>query len=293
MAHLLQSLAWIAFASASAANPVFEELTTRGVPLHSGEGVLLPQPVMPDGLSASEQSRIVARIAGKYPLDRFVRNSVVAPFVLELDSVADRGGGRSGQRIDFYFVAHGPLEAMQREDLFRELVATQEGTPARPVTIRELTGEELAARKLTIQTSSDQVESYTAIDVPVLDRVQISGLGRAVKQKSADSVLGAWKLDERFVDDAEFPNRWQPILRDQVGRLSLGPPSPYAGLGGYIKVTRLHEPSGALFVECHVAFDEPPAWFNGRNLLRSKLPLIVQENVRKFRRKLASAPATP
>ena len=41
-------------------------------------------------------------------------------------------------------------------------------------------------------------------------------------------------------------------------------------------------------VECHIVFAEPEAWFGGKNLLRSKLPLAVQdEDVRSSRRKLA------
>jgi hypothetical protein len=35
-----------------------------------------------------------------------------------------------------------------------------------------------------------------------------------------------------------------------------------------------------------VAFDEPTGWFNGANLLRSKLSVLVQDSVRKFRREI-------
>jgi hypothetical protein len=34
---------------------------------------------------------------------------------------------------------------------------------------------------------------------------------------------------------------------------------------------------------------EPEAWFQGSNLLRSKIPLTTQEGVRSLRRKLAAA----
>jgi hypothetical protein len=36
-------------------------------------------------------------------------------------------------------------------------------------------------------------------------------------------------------------------------------------------------------------FDEPNGWFGGANLLRSKLPLVIQDEVRNFRRRLAAA----
>jgi hypothetical protein len=36
----------------------------------------------------------------------------------------------------------------------------------------------------------------------------------------------------------------------------------------------------------HTAFHEPQGWFEGHNVLRSKLPLVTKENVRTFRRGL-------
>jgi hypothetical protein len=56
-----------------------------------------------------------------------------------------------------------------------------------------------------------------------------------------------------------------------------------------VKVTRLVEPAGALFVEYHLVFVEPRAWFGGANLLRSKVPILAQSEVRAFRRELARA----
>jgi hypothetical protein len=52
-------------------------------------------------------------------------------------------------------------------------------------------------------------------------------------------------------------------------------------------VTELVGVEDGLFVEVHVVYAEPYGWFEGRNLLRSKLPPVLQDSVRKFRRKLA------
>ncbi len=275
--------------SATTENALLAELTERGVRLQSGQQVRLPKPLLPDGLDSSQQSEILRKAAGKHPLDRFLRNSVVGPFSLEIDSVQDAAGKRDGQRVDFYFVAYGTLEKLISDELLGELAGAQESRDkaAGPINVRALTDDELRARKLVVRADDELAGSYVAIDVPILDRVQLSGVGVGIRQKGKESVLGAWKLDERFADDNKFPNRWRPIERDQLGKTKLGPPTPFAGLGGYIKVTRLHEPRGALLVECHAAFDEPRGWFDGKNLLRSKLPLVVQENVRTFRRKLA------
>ena len=77
------------------------------------------------------------------------------------------------------------------------------------------------------------------------------------------------------------------------GAQQLGDPHPYSGFGGYIKVSELVEPAGALLIEMHFVFDEPEGWFGGKNLLRTKLPLAVQENVRKFRGELKKATQKP
>jgi len=56
-----------------------------------------------------------------------------------------------------------------------------------------------------------------------------------------------------------------------------------------MKITRLAEPAGALFVEQHIVFAEPTGWFGGANLLRSKLPPVVQYAIRTTRQEWAKA----
>ena len=50
----------------------------------------------------------------------------------------------------------------------------------------------------------------------------------------------------------------------------------------YVKITKLHAPAGAVLVEQHIVYAEPTGWFDGANLLRSKLPLVMQVNVRRM-----------
>ena len=56
-----------------------------------------------------------------------------------------------------------------------------------------------------------------------------------------------------------------------------------------MKITRLSQPAGTIFVEYHSVFHEPKGWFDGENLLRAKLPTIAQFQVQQFRGKLARA----
>jgi hypothetical protein len=92
-------------------------------------------------------------------------------------------------------------------------------------------------------------------------------------------------MDDRFQNDKQYPNIWRHINVVEEEE-KLGSPQPYTGMAGYVLVTKLPEPAGALLVEMHFLLHEPPTWFGGRNLLRSKLPTLIQDNVRSFRRKL-------
>jgi hypothetical protein len=270
------------------ADDLVADLVARGIQLESGATIRLPAPQMPDGLSSDQQQAALLKAAGKYPLHRFLRDSVVAPFALEIKPVDDAAGKRHAQHVDFCFVAYGSLAAVIDRDLFGELAGAQEAgsQDQAQASARALTPDELRALGLAAEKTSDREESFVALDVPILNRVQLRGVGFGIRERRAESVVGAMKLDDRFRNDPDFPNTWSPITHDAQGKLSVGKPLPYAGIGGYMKMTPLHEPSGALFVECHIAFDEPEAWFGGKNLLRAKLPLVVQDNVRTFRRKL-------
>ena len=44
-----------------------------------------------------------------------------------------------------------------------------------------------------------------------------------------------------------------------------------------------------MLMECHIVYEEPYAWFDGASLVKQKVPLMIQEKVKIFRRKLATA----
>jgi hypothetical protein len=109
-----------------------------------------------------------------------------------------------------------------------------------------------------------------------------------VEHDRRESVLVAAEVDPRFLGDPEFPNQWQPIV-GKGGARKFGQANPWSGAGFYMKITKLAEPAGAVLVEQHVIFVEPTGWFDGANLLRSKLPVVVQTSVRTLRRDWAEA----
>jgi len=267
--------------------PAPAERSTHGAlnPLHNallepGRGVgpdiraKLPPPTMPDGLDGAKQKAIIAAlIKDHYSYDEFTRKSVVAPHLLKIRDVTpsdpkDRAGG-----VDVWFVAY--------DDKFLGWMVTA-GKGMRLG--KPLTKEDLAKRKIT--PAGETRELFRHVEFDFLEKVCLKATGRFVWTKTDQSVLVAAEVDPRFRGDAEFPNQWQPILKEG-GTTRLGPASPWDGAALSLKITRLAEPAGALFVEQHLVFVEPAGWFDGANLLRSKLPLAVQSGVRAMRKEWA------
>ena len=272
-------------------NPMAGKLITEGVSLPSGATIRLPEPSMADGLGAKAQQTVLKQVADKYPVEQFLRNSVVAPFVLKMESLTGATGERVGQRIDLWFVAHGTLQAVRDKKLLGELIAIDKAkSPILETKNETLDDRELAQRQIRVASTPDREETYSAFSAPILEKVQLSGVNRQMVTPSDGSIVAAQELAPQFANDARYPNQWRSIQRTPTGRIALGEPHAYSGNGQYVKVTSLVDaagkPTGALLVEAHMVFDEPQGWFGGANLLRSKLPLAVQENVREFRRLL-------
>ena len=197
--------------------------------------------------------------------------------------------GTTGRHVDLWYVAHGSFDKVTSEDFVDQQMkkaAQEKSNDDLPKQSIVLKPDELQARNLRVTKSAELSESYVHTTFPLFDRVFISTSSQVAQTKAADSVLIAGIMDPSFDKDKNFPIFWQHLDRDDSGKLIIGEKQPYHGFGSYLKITRMLEPSNAIFVECHVAFDEPAGWFNGENLLRSKLPVLVQDSVRKFRREI-------
>jgi hypothetical protein len=268
------------------ANPIYRELRQTGVAVSAAEHVRLPAPTMADGLSAEAQEAVLKTVVGEdYALEEFLRRSPVAPFRLQIRDATPSSSKAPSRIVDVAFVAHGDLKTVaSKEFLDRVLELNREGGK-----VRALTSEELSRRRISISSTADH-ESFAAIDFALLDRVQIRGVGHSFWGEGPGSLVAASVLDSRFRDDADYPNQWRPILKERDGPKELGKAEAYDSAGYYVKVTRLELPKGALFVEAHMVFAEPRGWFGGANLLRSKLPPVIQSQVRSFRRELQKTP---
>jgi hypothetical protein len=225
------------------------------------------------------------RIAeGNQPLEALLRKSVVAPLVLKISDPRTPGAGLSGtaRRVDVWFIVHADFARLTSEDFLLDQVTPDAKSEQKgDFQGHTLKPSELEARGIT----AEKRERLFHLSFNLFDRVQLSATSRAMLARTSGSVVVAGTIDPRFDSDARLPNLWRPLKRDDLGRLNAGDSHPYRAAAWYLKATRLHEPAGALLVEYHLVFDEPQGWFEGANLLRSKLPLLTQDAVRRFRRK--------
>jgi hypothetical protein len=274
-------------ASHPEANPVFRGLTEQGLPVGGERRIKLSPPLLPDGLAPQAQQQALAKAADEnYPLEELQRNSTVAPFRLVLRDIDATDPNNPVRGIDLYFFIYGDLDTLVKKEFRQRLLSLSQSSAK----ARDLTAADLAKRKIELKPAAgaeEDVMSHRSFSL--FDRVEVSDTQRVVLTRTADSLVMGSELDPRFAGDAEFPNQWRAITRGDNDQPVLGPPQPGAGSGSYLKVTRLAEPAGALFVEFHAVFVEPHGWFDGANLIRSKLPIVVQNEVRSLRRELLKA----
>jgi hypothetical protein len=270
-------------AADEAANPLFDELRGKGVPVAAETSVPLPAPFMADGLDAAAQQDVLKKLVGsRFSVKDFVGKVGTAPHVYSVRKVPEAGSDeRRVYAIDVSFMAHGGLDAVADRNFLEDLHKKQKDRK-----VHVLTAEEVEKRKLTAESGDNREERYSHAVFVVLELVELSAALHTVVTRRPESLLAATAIDPRFAEDADFPSRWRKITTDEEGRRQLGPAAPYSGAGGYLKITRLHEPPGALFVEYHLIYTEPKGWFGGADPLTTKVPAIIQSEVRTFRQEL-------
>jgi hypothetical protein len=262
-------------------NPLFKRMRSDGIAVSAENKSPLPAPLMADGLDAAGQRAVLQKLVGRrYTVRDITAKIGTAPHVYSIDKIAADDALRVF-RIDVSFIAYGSLDDIANRDFLEKLHKKSKDRH-----IHILTAEELDKRKLTVESSKEREERYSHGVFLVLERVELRAALHSVVTRQPDSLLAATVIDPRFARDSDFPNRWRKITVDEEGERKLGPAHPYSGAGGYLKITRLHEPTGALFIEYHLVYTEPKGWFNGADPLTTKLPAIIQSEVRNFRQEL-------
>ena len=295
------------------ANSVLDNLTTKGVEVAPGDLRLLPTPSFAPDMTKEQQDEALQEIADLRNLSvkQFSPNSRAAPHAyrvtkLEIDeqgvpvpepdpkdkekpaAAGAKKNTRVAQKIEFWFVAYGTIEAVNDGNLFGELAPAINKEEGERGDARSLTTEELEARQLAIKDEKTYRENYILLDVPILNEIQVTGLCFAVQTASDEHVLAALQFEPALAADQQYPTQWQRMDRKQ-GKFIFGPPQPYSGFGGYAQATALQSIPGALLVEVHLLLSEPRDWFGGKNQIGAKLPALIDSNVKKFRDKLKAA----
>ncbi len=272
-------------------DPILRDLVSPGVQVVEGKRVPLIAPTPRAVSDKNEIQRILTSAAGDRLLEEFLRPSPVAPFNLKMESLTTSDEKRYAQKVDVWFVAYGKLATLRDKKLLDELAATADAETKSAYRAEggEVTPDMLEKLGVKLLESETEREGFASFSSPLLDRVLVSGVVHTWQTVTQDQMMVSSLLDDRFASISALANRWQSIADNGTEKPSLGPHQPYIGFGGYLAATQLSEPAGALLIEAHVVFHEPEGWFRGANLLRSKLPIAIQEQIRTFRRKLAAA----
>jgi hypothetical protein len=273
-------------------NVVYRDLIEKGVIMSDGSAAPLPPPALADGLTGDEQEAAIRKLCdARTPFDDVLSTASSAPVIVKIRTVKPgKDESPAVRSIDIWFVAHGDWELLNSKGFLDSLAQRDDDAKSRVVSkAGVLTDDEQAKRKLTVSNAAGLEQRFVYTTFSLFDRVEISATRSAMVLRREDSVVAAGKIDPAFSGDADYPNQWRELLRDEKAEIQPGPPHDYVQAGGYAKITRLQRPAGAAFIECHLVYEEPYGWFEGANLVKQKVPLIVQEKVRTFRRKLALA----
>ena len=284
MAELLCLVAALTLQDPPATNPVQHRLMDRGVQA-GGATVPLAKPTFPDGQDAgSSRAALRAVVGDERGEENFLRDSVTAPFVLKTRDI--KAEGATIRVADLWFAVRGRLDDI---DLKQILGGAAEKT-AEAGNMRFATKiqdeRQLAERNLSRPPStSGREEWYTLTQARLLDRIKFEITDHTVATRTTDSITVASVTTPVPVGTGMPGNYWATSSRSG-GVDAVGPPQNYAGGGSYAKITRLAADPGVLIIEGHFAFVEPDPWFDGNPILRSKIALICQDQIRQLRREI-------
>lgn len=246
----------------------------------AGQPVSLSEPILPGGLDADSQRKLIEGQLRGMRFSQFTRDSIVAPVRIDLQYIKNAAGERVGHQVHVLFVAHETLERFA-SDQFSDLLigesAEEDAEHNQPVPAETL-------RSMGVDQVGENTH-YRRLRFELLDKVRLDLMIRLQQTMST----GQNRIDIELVD--AFENRWQSIEsgpnsdRDSSVDSETDPGGPYSGMAGWLTATSL---SGldAVLIEARFVLHEPTGWFRGDNFLRSKLPIVLQEAARDLRRHL-------
>ena len=264
-----------------AANLVLRSVLEEGLAV-GGVTARFPGPCLRDGMPETER-RAALKSAIDGPLDEFLRDSVNAPFKLKVRDVPYPDG--VVRVVDLWFAVHADLDEVDTDDLSgKEQKGGKVEVGNMNFEVRTLAEAELKAHG---KAAGGDMDRYVVTGGRLLDRVRVVTTNHIVASKSKESLTVASKSDPGFDGDKDLGNHWTLLPRPGEARKGPGDPRAYVGSAGYARIGRFSEKPSILLVESHIAFAEPKAWFDGAPILRSKIGLVAQDQVRQLRREVA------
>jgi hypothetical protein len=271
----------------------FAVLESQGLKLPDAS-VELRHPSIDASLDPSQRRAVVEQLAGRLG-SRFSSDSVSAPVAIDIETIKDSLAQPIGHDIRSDFVAFAQLSNLREREMLEQLFGPETNSPDEGsldgFVSREVPDDVL--QQAGVQRDVEGNVSYIYLEIPLLKKVLIRGVVRVEKRVSTESIELVWFIDPRFASAGEYANRWTELVRDPVGKLTEGKSHAYSGWGGWVGVYQVDPEIHMLLVQSQMVMHEPQQWFSGSNLLRSKLPLTIQENARTFRRKLRNNTSQP
>ena len=271
----------------SRSQSLLEEMTTEGVQFRQGVKVVLPVPTLTSDAfsktSDEQTEKLRKQLAGNDSWDRFTRDSVVAPVTIKLEYVIDAAGERVGHSVHSAFIVHAKLDSLGDKELMQQIFGKPESNAGSGMKVTELSEADLKAAQSTAPVTDEKgglKVTYSQVDFTLLDKIRLNGVLRIERSFTPSSTTIAWILDPHFSANEKLRGTWSKIS-DAADKSE-----PYTGWGGYMNVTRVSDSPEMLLIESRMLLHELPEWFSGSNFVRSKLPLVIQEGARNFRRKL-------
>jgi hypothetical protein len=266
-----------------AENSIYVEGLMAGL---NAEGTIakLPRPLLDDDMSKEEQRAVVLKLAeSTKALEDFVKPGVSAPYKIKLHDWPGATGTIRG--FDVWFVVHGKLDEINTDEI---------GGPSKNAANREAGGMQFEGRMLDDAElkqlglkPSGKSDRFGHIECSLLKEVEVTMTNRSLATRSNRSLVIATGTVHNLPTNAKERNAWRAI-DSRPGKKSVGPWQPYSGGISYTKVTRLDfGPDAPLFVEIHAAFVEPKGWFGGRPILKSKITVAANDQIRELRREIA------
>ncbi len=272
-----------------AQNPVYREVLEQGLKAE-GQEVKLPEPRLHDGEQADAQRDALREVAGSdRALDELLRNSVTAPYIIKVRDI--KADSSTIRLADVWFVVHADLKDVNpaKEAARSDGKEVEAGNMA--VQTRLLKSDDLRSAGITpVPDSPDRTTWYAHVHGRLLGRIELDVTNQVVASQTVDSIVLASRTDPAFDKAGPNGNGWRPIGSNGAEKTG-GALKTYPGGISYTKISRLALKPGALLVEIHSAFVEPHDWFQGAPILRSKLSVIAQDQIRSLRRELARRPA--